>query len=450
MKKTEAREQALREVPSILKIQTHAGARFFSVFWLVMRSGLRLVARQFFKEKTEWEVAIARDVLRTIGPLKGPLVKVGQFLATSGLLPSHMQDELVAITSLTNPLDRELTRAVVEGELGDKIENLFSQFELTPFSTASIAQIHRARLKSGELVAVKVQYPGVDKVIAADLRLLRLVAVTLRFATEVQNLQALIDEVSSLFLRECDFQEELRFQNFFAKTFAYRGDVIVPRVYASHSTEKVLTMDFVEGDTFPDFVSTASEELRRQAAMTIHEVTNEGIFRYGFFNIDPHPGNFLFTSKGVVFIDFGCFKEWNPEFLLTWKKMIAASLLEDLPAFVESAHRLKIFANPEDPGYEKLMHLYHNDPYLPKGPNTGRPSKEDSSKALEAISRFFFLEKGVSIPPDFVAISRVLFGTMLVIDLLKVDYDQFALTQKFHYEMFGPRLMESFKLAHKK
>ena len=438
------RVRRLGRIPPLARLTTNMFARLTIIAGLFVRCGARGALRSFAKDKHPYETAIIRDILLTVGPLKGPLLKVGQILSYMiDVLPEQIRKGIAPITSESAPMEPKIARQILEREFGDKLENIFSEFGEAPFATASITQLHWARLKTGEEVAIKLKYPGIEKAISADLLLLWLIVPILRLTTGIRNLQQLHGELSQLFLRECDLTEEARFQKKFAEIFGNDPKFLVPKVYKHLSNRNVLTMEYVRGAQFYQFVQNATPEARHNAAIAIQELTQRSIFVYGIFNADPHPGNFLFTDKQVVVLDFGFFKEWDQGFLRPWKKMIRAAFTDNFEEFLENAHSLKLFPDQNHPGYKRLHELYKMDPHLPKKAGAPTPDPLESKRMTTELISFFFQAKNITIPAGFIAVSRIFWGQLLLINQMDPPDQVFQQPRDVQENLLGKELADA-------
>jgi ubiquinone biosynthesis protein len=208
------------------------------------------------------------------------------------------------------PFETELVKKTIEGELHIKIEEVFKDFDYKPIAAASIAQVHRAELKTGEKVVIKVQRPGIRRVINTDLDILRGLA---EFAEErVEEVRrfrpvAIVDEFTKSINKEIDFNREAHNIKRFKKNFEEDDTVYVPEVFDEYSTEKVLTMEYIDG------IKLDSEEIRSQPDLDTRVIVERGIrfmltqtLVHGFFHADPHPGNiFILPDNVICLLDFG-------------------------------------------------------------------------------------------------------------------------------------------------
>jgi ubiquinone biosynthesis protein len=248
-----------------------------------------------------------RLALSELGPT---FIKLGQILSTRpDVVGVKLCDELSKLQDNT-PADRfEIVSSVVEGELGLPIEELFAEFDSTPIASASIGQVHRARLKSGERVVVKVRHAGIEDVIRRDLEILSGLAQWAERVPELANYRprATMAEFQRVLRRELDFQREVRNLQYFARVFAADLTVQIPKCYPELSTSRVLTMEFLEG------VKLANAQHQTDGQFDLEEIARRGanlylamIFTHGLYHADPHPGNLLIMPQNVIgLIDFG-------------------------------------------------------------------------------------------------------------------------------------------------
>ena len=247
---------------------------------------------------------------RSLDDLGPTFVKFGQVLSTrSDVFPEGILSELQKLQDTARPMPAGRAQAILERELGAPVGEVFSDFDPVPLGSASIGQVHRAVLRSGEVVAVKVQRPEAPGRVAADLELMREFAdfVDRRFAQKVLvDARGLVAEFEVVVRRELDYTAEAQNARRFAANFA-GTPVIIPAVYREFSTSKVLTMEFVVGTRFRDIrpLLMAPAERRRVASMGADAIFKMA-FEDGFFHGDPHPSNLLLTPEGdLALLDFG-------------------------------------------------------------------------------------------------------------------------------------------------
>jgi len=254
-----------------------------------------------------------RAVLDELGPT---FVKFGQLLSTRpDVVPPDIIIELRALQDDVRPFPFEDVRRVVEAELGNTLERLFTEFDPVPVAAASIGQVHAATLPNGRRVAVKVQRPGAARQVEGDIDLLyqaaRLAKERIR-AFDFIDARQLVDEFARSIRKELDYHLEGRNAQLFHRDFAGHEHVRVPKVYWSYSGTRVLTLEWIDGIQLADLdLAAMTIEERRELAYRITETWMTMIFRHGLFHADPHPANILITPQtgtqpGTIgLIDFG-------------------------------------------------------------------------------------------------------------------------------------------------
>jgi ubiquinone biosynthesis protein len=249
-----------------------------------------------------------RELLDELGPT---FVKFGQLLSMRpDVLPPDIIAELRGLQDDVSPFPFEEVEEMIRAELGQPIERLFRDFDPVPVAAASIGQVHRATLPNGREVAVKVQRPGAQRQIEADLNLMyqaaRLARERVR-ALDFIDAEALVDEFARSIRQELDYRLEGRNAETFRKNFAGHPHVRIPRVYWSYSRPRVLTLEYLEGTQLADIeVLGWSPEQRHRLAEVLAEAWMTMIFRHGFFHGDPHPANVLvFSPEQIGLVDFG-------------------------------------------------------------------------------------------------------------------------------------------------
>jgi ubiquinone biosynthesis protein len=248
-----------------------------------------------------------RQTLDDLGPT---FVKFGQLLSTrADILPDSVLSELQKLQDTVRPLPAGVAQAIVERELGAPVSEVFTRFDPEPQGSASIGQVHRAVLRDGEVVAVKVQRPEAPSRVESDLELMREFADFLdrRFGRRIfVDVRGLVAEFETVIRRELDYTAEAENARRFAVNFA-ETPVVIPRVHLEYSTSRVLTLEYIGGTRFRDIrpLLLSPSERRRVASMGADAIFKMA-FEDGFFHGDPHPGNLILTPQGeLALLDFG-------------------------------------------------------------------------------------------------------------------------------------------------
>ena len=278
----------------------------------------------------------ARALYRTAVKLEGLLIKACQFIATrADILPDEWVDTLCVLHDRVPPRPFELIRAQVERELGRPLQTIYASFNQRPIAAASLAQVHEARLADGRRCAVKVQYPGIEGRVNADLRNLMFVLRILAWAESNFDFRVVAREMLKYVPMELDFVNEGRNCERIGRNFAAQSDVMVPEVYWEFTSRRVLTMELMEGVKVTELVGTGIN--RHDVAQRLVEVYCDQILRDGFFQADPHPGNILVQpGPKLVLLDFGLAKDFLPSFREGIVRLTLAILTSDSAAIVRA------------------------------------------------------------------------------------------------------------------
>ena len=266
------------------------------------------------RELMETNLRSALRTLETMGYLRGAVMKIGQAVATfPEMIPKEFADLLGTLHCEAPPMHYSLLREHLENELGRDPRDVFDSFETEAFAAASLGQVHRARLPSGTLVAVKVQYPGIGRTIRADMRNLRALLFPLRLSKDWDNLNEQFGEVQRMLESETDYEQEAESLREARRAFREEDDIVVPRVYEQYCSRRVLTMEYLEGDSFKAFLATdPSQRLRNQFGEHILRGSLRLLLGCRMLYSDFHPGNFLFLDDGRLgFIDFGGMRRFS-------------------------------------------------------------------------------------------------------------------------------------------
>ena len=268
------------------------------------------------QRQARFQQQAGRRVREELGNLKGPAMKLGQMMSMgNGIMRPEALEELANLQMRAPGMHASLARAQFKSSLGKYPEEVFREFGPEPFAAASLGQVHRAITFNGEKVAVKIQYPAIRLAIESDLKLLRSAALPGRVTGHVPA--ALLDEIARGLLEETDYVREAGNLDYFHKGLAGLDFVTVPRVHRELSTDRVLTMSFVEGESLSNWLKRKpSHALRELTGARMCEAYETQLQHLRVIHADQHPGNFLFQPDGRFgLVDFGCVKRINFDIL---------------------------------------------------------------------------------------------------------------------------------------
>ena len=260
--------------------------------------------------ETHWRTAVR--VLDSMNYLRGATMKLGQTLGNfPDIVPDEFVEALEKLHFAAPPMHWSLLREMVYNELGNDPENCFASFDKRAFAAASLGQVHRARLTTGEEVAVKIQYPGIARSIREDFRNLFLFLLPQRLSSDWENTREQLDDVRTRLEHETDYHREAATLQKVRALFHEDDGIVIPRVFPEHSTGRVLTMERLDGVHLDRFLAAdppqaLRDEFARKITRALYRILYAGRMLY----VDCHPGNFIFMGDGRLgVIDFGCMVE---------------------------------------------------------------------------------------------------------------------------------------------
>jgi predicted unusual protein kinase regulating ubiquinone biosynthesis (AarF/ABC1/UbiB family) len=287
----------------------------------------RLRPRDMAERWSKFNRTSAESIYEAAVELGGMILKGCQFIGSrSDVLPPEYVEVLSRLQDRVPPRPFEVVREIVESEFDAKLDEVFDSFGRTPIASASLAQVHEARLHSGERVAVKVQYPEIESLVYTDLSSLRALFRAVSYFERDFDLLPLIDELGQYVPLELDFENEGANAEKIAGYFEHRPDVLIPKIHWRYATRRVLVMEYMDGIKITDLAGMRAAGIDTSAvSRLLVETFCEQILVRGLFHADPHPGNLLVQpgpdgSPKLVLLDFGLVKDLPP----TFRKGIAA------------------------------------------------------------------------------------------------------------------------------
>jgi predicted unusual protein kinase regulating ubiquinone biosynthesis (AarF/ABC1/UbiB family) len=314
------------------------------------------------------DAAVAAAAAEALGTMRGLALKLGQMASyVDGAVPEEhratYEAALKTLRAAAPAMNPEKVPIVVKKELGARPEDLFATWEPEPFAAASIGQVHRATLFDGREVAVKVQYDGVARAVKSDLANASLFTALAGPLAARVDAGAQLAELRARFEEELDYAHEAAVQRRFARIFQGDPKIRIPAVIDDRSSTRVLTTTFATGIDF-DAACAAPEDERRAWCETLWHFVFTSLLQGGLFNADPHPGNYLFASGGVIhFLDFGCARDLPPAKMDYLRATHRAAVAGDDDAFVEAAFAMIELADL--PEQRRLGRQYLLDCFLP-------------------------------------------------------------------------------------
>lgn len=377
-------------------------------------------------------------------------IKLGQIASTRGdLLPPDLIKELEKLQSHVAPFPATEARKLIEESLEAPIDELFMIFDDTPVGSASIGQVHRAMLHTGEDVAVKVQRANIEKTVRTDLEILRHLAVLAESNLEwARNYQVtdMIEEFSDALINELDYTIEARNVERIGKTHKNDDKIKIPEIYWEYSTKNVMVMDFIKGIPVNHFDELDKLNINRSdLAETLARAIFQQIFEEGYFHGDPHPGNVSVLTDGtLVFLDFGMIGRLTSDLKNNFGSLLISLMRKDSDGVVKAIVKMGVV--PSDVSMrdlnreaEIMRDKYYDVPL----------SKLNFSDAVNDLFGIANKYK-IKLPQDFTILAKTLLTLESVVSQLDPDFSIMDVAEPFGktllLERYNPKNLLNFQI----
>lgn len=382
------------------------------------------------KAREKLQLDNAREIVATVGKMKGAAMKLGQQIAIAAEaldLPDDVRETLGQLNNKAEPVPFAAIREDVEAELGAPIEELFTSFDEEPIGTASLGQAHSAVLPDGSEVVVKVLHRGVEDSVETDLLALKAMLLSSRAMRRPKaEVDGIFQEIKERLEEELDYLQEAANIHTFHELFGDEDWIRIPRLHNRYCTERILTMDRLPGVHVDRFQHEGTPEARQRAAEGLAHLYYRQVFRHRTLHADPHPGNFLFEPDGRIgLIDYGCVKRFDEFWIGTYARCAMAIYADDHDATLEAARDLGAWDGQDAAGGEALWaYLRAFGTGFRMGPIVLGADDEQLVDPIMRAGRQLPLHRSVSLPPDILFLHRSLGGLYTLSRSLggRVDY----------------------------
>jgi predicted unusual protein kinase regulating ubiquinone biosynthesis (AarF/ABC1/UbiB family) len=292
-------------------------ARFIGIFWPMITFAFGLWLDKITNRTKQNLGKRATQIRRLLTKLGPAYIKIGQALSTRpDLVPPQFLEELAQLQDNIPAFSNEIAYQFIEEELGDRPEAIYAEISDLPIAAASLGQVYKGKLWSGETVAIKVQRPGLADSIALDLHVMRTLCIWLQsnFKQIRSNLVSIVDEFAERIFEEMDYENEGRNAEKFAELYGGMQDIYVPSIYWQYTGRRVLTMEWITGTKLTDLEAVAAQGLNATYLVEVGvQCSLRQLLEHGFFHADPHPGNLLAMPSGkLAYLDFGMMSQVKP------------------------------------------------------------------------------------------------------------------------------------------
>lgn len=377
-----------------------------------------------------------RLICEELGPT---FVKFGQILSNRpDLLPPDLVHEFEKLQDNVPPFPGQLAKEVVESELKKSAKILFKEFAAEPFASASIAQVHKATLMNGDIVAIKIQRPRIKEMIIEDVKVMYTLAAI--FEKRIPSLKAfdptgLVRHFEESIMKELDFiHESINLQRFYGNLEADTKEdrVISPRVYRDFTSSKVLTMEFIKGVKITNYDKLEENgHDRKQCAHILADSYIKQVFEYGFFHADLHPGNILVMSDGrLCLLDFGLMGSIMQKDIEMFGRLFIAVQEKDVKKIIQSLQQMSgEFTVKGMRKFEYAINEFVNNYAV-----SGMHENEMSNVLMEL--KEIIVEHGLKVPSHFFLLARSMVTVEGVIHKLDPDFEMLELATPYMRRLF--------------
>jgi len=400
-------------------------SRFLKLSGLTTKVGASYLGQKikgaFVSEETKQasllraNVRNADRIVKTLGELKGTVMKLGQMMSLQAdVLPREMTEILAKLQKEAPPVAFDVIQRQVERELEAPLSEAFASFDEQAYASASIGQVHRAVLHDGREVVVKVQYPDVETIVDSDLKNVRTLFSVAAQVKSVKNMDAVFEEVRARMTEEVDYCNERLNILHFADMLSDDPRVVIPGVVEERSTRRVLTMELVRGATADDLCAEGVPQARRdRVAEALVDLVMKQVFELRYLHADPNLANFAFTDDDrVIFYDFGCVKHFPAEFIAAYRKVVLDALADRLDLMSDDLAALGFADTTGKPIELQLLRDYAAVLVEPWRGDVDYcfGSSEIHSQLMELGLKYWTKFSGFVVPSDIIFLNRVIGG----------------------------------------
>ena len=375
-------------------------------------------------EKAKLEKDYAAEIFKGLVLLKGTALKIAQLLSLElDIIPKAIRTELEKSYNQVPPINRALVRKMIVNSFHEPPESLFKEFDYKAFAAASLGQVHYATSMDGKKLAIKIQYPGIDRTIKNDLQIVRGILKPTSYA---RFAYPVLVEIEKRLLEELDYQKESENTQFFKQNLEAEN-VVVPAVDTNFCTKTVLATEHLEGPSLDQWIQqNPSQAERNQVASTLYNQFLKSLFELKTLHADPNPGNFIVMKDlKVGLVDFGCVKSFSDEFIELYRKFSITVMKGSADEYLLYIEKMNILKSDIDKNtkakilsiFQKVgrwyAKLYEGDVYdFGKDPEFFNQGKQIMQEVYE-------YKKYLKPNPEFVFLNRTHYGLFRIFERLK-------------------------------
>lgn len=387
----------------------------------------------------EAELAAVTTLAERLGELKGVAMKIGQIMSfTDPTMPAELRGLLAVLQTQSPASPPEAIASTIRAAFGERAGELLAALDPEPVAVASVGQVHRARLRDGRDVAVKILHPGIERSMRADFGNAAIGATFARLLPGGASVRGLLAEARTAMLEECDYTLEAAHQRRFGGWFAGHRDLVVPAVIDEWCAPAVLTTAWQPGRSLDELLASApSPAVRDRVGRALFELFVGTLYRRGHLHADPHPGNFAVLADGRVAIyDFGCVRRFEPAIVRGLANLLTAVRDDDDAAIAEALAAIGGTPPSRPAARAHLRRLLRGffAPLLVEGPHAIAPDTTLAGADVLADKRALL---GLELPGSLLYLLRLRFGLYAVLSRLEAVVDWAALERGWAEELLG-------------
>jgi ubiquinone biosynthesis protein len=419
--------------------------KFSAYFWVIrLLISYKLALRKVrFMKKSRAEVFM-RKVHKKNGAklregffrLQGLYLKLGQLISIlATALPPSFRDELTVLQDKIPPKDYKVIKPKLKEQWGKHPKDIFKKIEKIPIAAASIGQVHRATLKDGTKVVIKVQYPGLGEIVKVDLKTFKGIVWLISWFFPDAHLDRVYEEIKTVLLQELDFNLEAKNMIRFSENFKDIHEIRAPKVYEELSSSTILVAEFIDGIKINNIEKLKENEINpvEVAEILIESYANQ-LLDHGFYHADPHPGNLLvLPGPQIVFIDFGASCTISEMLREGMVEFIQCGVKKDTAGLINSMRKMGFIAKEADPKvYDRVVAYFHDKFHQEIGIENIKLGKIsfDLKKGMENVKDFKRMNislKDISqtfhIPKEWILLERTMLLLMGLVTELAPELD---------------------------
>ncbi len=406
-------------------------SRSFSVAKLGIGAGLKYAGTKISNSPLdEFFNSQALTFTKELGELKGSLMKAGQMLSMYGeyFFPPQANEILKSLQSESPPIEWPTMKKYLQKYLS---KELLEELEIDPVAigSASMGQVHKAVIKkTGDVIAIKIQYPDVGKAIDSDISALKKLLKFSRVIPSSIDLTAVFEEIKSMLQQELDYENEARLTTQYRQLIKDDSRFVVPKVYSRYSNSNVLTTEYLEGlRADHPLIQSLSQKRRNALSINFLDLYFKEIFEWNLIQTDPHLGNYKIQidplgNDRLVLLDFGACREFDTKFMQAYRRMIKGSVLTDQTLFRAAAKKLGFIIDSDKPEYLKAFEEFCFETVEPFKTYETYSWKESDLPGRVVKKAIQFKNFDLRSPPrEILFLDRKTGGVFIFLSVLKAD-----------------------------